>query len=278
MTNIRSRSPVDNVEGIKQQSTSWLNAIVPHHRRAADLSISSPGTPAGWGWRSTVVVVVKKNVRWVVSYRKSTLNWLSNGTLVLEVLVLEAGRTPSTWYPTCVKTNTENNFHQLEEVTTIVCLWRSHCNIQLSINGRDRPLFVPSPTVYHTILQEKAIYKQWRLTVCTGLIFWIQEKRYKQILFPFTYIHRAKRRCCKMIEHLSHCVNLHTEKLLPSTGFRITNSHSPLHFPIRYMQKRREPEAQHSFRGGRGPLSKGKSYLMIWIHKLFYAQYITFSH
>lgn len=131
---------------------------------------------------------------------------------------------------------------------------------------------VPSPTVYHTILQlchEKAIYKQWRLTICTGLIKFLSSELtkkkggYKQGV-PFNYVQRAKRgRCWKMIEHLRICrVNLHTEKLCPSTGFKITNSHSPLHFPIRYMQKKpHEPEAQHSSRGSRWPLFQGKSYL-----------------
>lgn len=100
---------------------------------------------------------------------------------------------------------------QLEEVTTIIiCLWRSHCNIQLSVNGRDR-LLSRSISHYLTVAswgkKKKAIYKQWRLTICTGLIKHIfliikeKKKRYKQI-FPFDYVHRAKRRCWKMIEHL----------------------------------------------------------------------------
>lgn len=70
----------------------------------------------------------------------------------------------------------------------------------------------------------------------------------------------------------SHCLISHTEKLLPSSGFK-RSSHSRLRFPIRYMQKRQEPEAPHSF-----TISKGKSHLTKWIHKLFSMQYITFSH
>lgn len=83
---------------------------------------------------------------------------------------------------------------QLEEVTTIIiCLWRSHCNIQLSVNGRDR-LLSRSISHYLTVAswgkKKKAIYKQWRLTICTGLIkhifLIIKEKKKKDInrFFP----------------------------------------------------------------------------------------------
>lgn len=77
---------------------------------------------------------------------------------------------------------------QLEEVTTIIiCLWRSHCNIQLSVNGRDR-LLSRSISHYLTVAswgkKKKAIYKQWRLTICTGLIkhiFLIIKEKKKKI-------------------------------------------------------------------------------------------------
>lgn len=56
MTNIRSRPPVNGVEGIKHYHPS-LNAIFLHDGRAAHLSVcvcpASSETPAGWGW-STV--------------------------------------------------------------------------------------------------------------------------------------------------------------------------------------------------------------------------------
>lgn len=153
--------------------------------------------------------------------------------------------TPSTRYPEHVKTNTGNRFKQLEEVTTIICLRRSHFNIQLSVNGRDHFLFSPSPTVFHTILQsphEKAIYKQWRLTICTGLIkhiFSIKEKDINRFFFFPSIMYKEQKK--EVLENdwapQSHCVNSHREKLLPSTGFKIS-SHSRCHFPIRYMQKR----------------------------------------
>lgn len=118
-----------------------------------------------------------KNVRWVISYTKVHLT-------DVQMALWSCAFSPSAQsranpfrlvprHPEHVKTNTGNNFIQLEEVTTVVRLWRSHCNIQLSVNGRDRLPFVPSHTVYHIILQlphEKAIYKHWRLTICTGLI------------------------------------------------------------------------------------------------------------
>lgn len=141
---------------------------------------------------------LRRNVRRVISYREVHFTdfqkWHSGSLLVL-------GKNKH-W---------ESFQKQLEEVTTIIiCLWRSHCNIQLSVNGRDR-LLSRSISHYLTVAswgkKKKAIYKQWRLTICTGLIKHIfliikeKKKRYKQI-FPFDYVHRAKRRCWKMIEHL----------------------------------------------------------------------------
>lgn len=62
-----------------------------------------------------------------------------------------------------------------------------------------------------------------------------------------------------MIEHLRVIVYIYTQKkLLPSTGFKITNSR--LHCAIRNMQERDRRFSIHS---------KGKPYLMIRIHKLF---------
>lgn len=57
-----------------------------------------------------------------------------------------------------------------------------------------------------------------------------------------------------MIEHLRVIVEIYTlkKKLLPGTGFKVTESHSPLHLPIRYMQKDRgsasfiHPEARQA--------------------------------
>lgn len=184
------RVPSRRCRGDKTVSSSWLNAIFP----VFDLLIGKKNknknkTPAGQGW-STVAQFQKCEVSYQL--QKSTLNWLSNGTLVLWVLLWCSKQLKPLQLanPKHVKSNTGINFKPLEEETTIVCLWRSHCNIQLSVNGRDRRFFVPSPTVYHTILQsphEKAIYKQWRLTVCTGLIkhiFWIKEKDINRFFFP----------------------------------------------------------------------------------------------
>lgn len=148
-------------------------------------------------------------------------------------------------------------------MTTIITLWRSHCNIQLFIHGRDRLLFVPSPTVYHIILQlphEKAIYKQWRLTICTGLIkwiFWINKKKFINKFFP-SFIYREQRGGVEKNDWApqSHWVNLYTEKLRQSTGFKITNSHSPLHFPIRYMQKKTWTRDCIHSEGAAGPFLK----------------------
>lgn len=59
-----------------------------HHGRAADLSIcvchALLETPAGWGW-NTVAQLQKCEVSYQL--HKSTLNWLSNGTLVLRVIL-----------------------------------------------------------------------------------------------------------------------------------------------------------------------------------------------
>lgn len=71
---------------------------------------------------------LRRNVRRVISYREVHFTdfqkWHSGSLLVL-------GKNKH-W---------ESFQKQLEEVTTIIiCLWRSHCNIQLSVNGRDRLL------------------------------------------------------------------------------------------------------------------------------------------
>lgn len=101
---------------------------------------------------------------------------------------------------------------QLEEVTTIIiCLWRSHCNIQLSVNGRDRLL---SRSISHYLTVASWGKKKKKPFTSNGALQYVQDwsnisswllkkkkKRYKQI-FPFDYVHRAKRRCWKMIEHL----------------------------------------------------------------------------
>lgn len=47
-----------------------------------------------------------------------------------------------------------------------------------------------------------------------------------------------------------------------SCKFRITNTLKPSPSYQVHTHKRHEPEPQHSFRGGHGPLSKGKPYLM----------------
>lgn len=86
---------------------------------------------------STTAIIM----RWVISYRKVHL---TDFQMAL-------------WFfppnPLHLVPQTCENKHW-KEATTIVCLWRSPCNIHLCVNGRYRLLFVPSPTVCHTILQQ----------------------------------------------------------------------------------------------------------------------------
>ena len=123
--------PVDDAEGIKNCFT--FSAKCYFSCRAQFLGffvLLSLETPAGCS-------TSPKKCEASYQLQRSTLYWLSkwhSGSL----LVLRSGANP---LPTCEKQTLGIISKQLEEVTTvIICLWRSHCNIQLSVNGRDRLL------------------------------------------------------------------------------------------------------------------------------------------
>lgn len=140
------------------------------------------------------------------------------------------------------------------------------------------PLFVPSPpTVYHTILHEKAIYKQWRLTICTGFIKHIFKEKDINWFFSLQLYTRGG-----VVKWLSTpeslCKFTHRKNCFQVLALRSQTHTHPLHFPIRYMQKKTGARGSAFIqRRPRAPFTKGKSYLMIWIHKLFSTQYITLS-
>lgn len=175
MTSIRSSSPGDRPE-----SSSWLNAflacvaaellqasgsaLVLLHRK------NSQAGRGGGGWRRGHSSTIPKKHEVGYQLLKSTLNWLSNGTLVLRVLLRRSkqGEPPPLGIPN-MWTNTGINAKQLGEVTTIMCLWRSHCNIQLSVNGRDRLLshrishYLTVTASWKSHLQAMAPYSMYRI-------------------------------------------------------------------------------------------------------------------
>lgn len=108
MTNIRSRSPADNMGRGITATSSWLNAISTASRESGRPQGFVSETSSGQGW--STAERFQKECEVSYQLQKSTLSWLSNGTLVLWVsLVLKAGHASSTWHPKHVKTNTENN-------------------------------------------------------------------------------------------------------------------------------------------------------------------------
>lgn len=59
---------------------------------------------------------------------------------------------------------------------TIAMLWRSYCNVQLSINGRGRFPFESPPTVYQTIIQ----FPWKKYLQSTGNLQYVQDWKYLQ--------------------------------------------------------------------------------------------------
>lgn len=94
----------------------------------------------------------------------------------------------------------------------------SHCNIQLSINGKERTSSLFHLSQYITLsyrsIWKKAFYKQWCLTICTTLVKLSlkTKKGYKQG-FVFNYVRRGVR---KGLSTSDSVWKIYTEK---KTGF-----------------------------------------------------------
>lgn len=194
MNSIRSRSPLDNLEG--QNNLHFLITCF--------FFLSRP--PCFFLYISRK----QKEVRWGFSYRE------------VHLTDFQMARWSSGFFFQCTTQGGTNHAHSVPKMKRTLETSSpagrvdrrrpspevTPCNIQLSVNGRDPLLRLPLPPKYITLFysvplgKQKAIYKQWRLTICTDSSTASSEFKKKKDSFIFNCVQREKRRCWRMIEHL----------------------------------------------------------------------------